>query len=118
MSEHRFVAQQPLGPEDLRGDGPDRPDRADRADRSPRGRDRRRGLRVLPRAGFECEANEAGGDPAAEIHIPKLFRIYLRFGARVCGPPAIDRLFQTIDFLVLFDMEEMGGPWRNLFFGA
>jgi len=75
-------------------------------------------LRVLPRAGFECAANEAGGDPAAEVHIPKLFRIYLRFGARVCGPPAIDRQFKTIDFLVLFDMEEMGEPWRNLFFGA
>ena len=75
-------------------------------------------LRVLPRAGFECEANEGDDGPAAKVHIPKLFRIYLRFGARVCGPPAIDRLFKTIDFLVLFDMEEIGDQWRKLFFGA
>ncbi|MEN3333598.1 MAG: hypothetical protein V7641_2963 [Blastocatellia bacterium] len=75
-------------------------------------------LRVLPRAGFECDTHAASLDTAAQVHIPKLFRTYLRFGARVCGPPAIDRLFKTIDFLVLFDVEEMAEQWRRAFFGA
>jgi putative hemolysin len=76
------------------------------------------GFRVLPNAGFACDAGDSPGDEAVEVNIPKLFRIYLRFGARVCGPPAIDRLFKTIDFLVLFDMEEMSEGWRRTFFGA
>jgi putative hemolysin len=75
-------------------------------------------LRVLPRPGFECDASSLSIDEATEVNIPKLFRIYLRFGARVCGPPAIDRLFKTIDFLVLFDIEEMGEQWRRVFFGV
>lgn len=75
-------------------------------------------LGVLPRAGFECNADDLAAEEAAEVHIPKLFRTYLRFGARVCGPPAIDRLFKTIDFLVLFDIEEIGEHWRRAFFGA
>jgi putative hemolysin len=74
-------------------------------------------LRVLPRPGLECDASSPGIDEATGVNIPKLFRIYLRFGARVCGPPAIDRLFKTIDFLVLFDIEEMGEQWRRVFFG-
>lgn len=75
-------------------------------------------LCVLPRAGLECRRDDLSRDQAAEVHIPKLFRTYLRFGARVCGPPAIDRLFKTIDFLVLFDVEEMAEQWRRAFFGA
>jgi putative hemolysin len=57
-------------------------------------------------------------DDAAQAVIPKLFRTYLRFGARVCGPPAIDRLFKTIDYFVLFDVEEMDSMTRKVFFGA
>jgi putative hemolysin len=75
-------------------------------------------LRVLPRAGFECATDATNLDQTAAVHIPKLFRTYLRFGARVCGPPAIDRLFKTIDFLVLFDVEEMAEQWRRAFFVA
>jgi putative hemolysin len=75
-------------------------------------------LGVQPKAGLECCRDEQSRDQAAEVKIPKLFRTYLRFGARVCGPPAIDRLFKTIDFLVLFDVEEMAEQWRRAFFGA
>jgi putative hemolysin len=35
---------------------------------------------------------------------PKLLRAYLAIGARICGPPAIDREFKTIDFLTLLDL--------------
>jgi putative hemolysin len=75
-------------------------------------------LKVAPRAGFECIAGAML--PGAEIaaNIPKLFRTYLRFGAKVCGPPAIDRMFKTIDFLVIFDVADMDGQSRRAFFGA
>ncbi len=72
--------------------------------------------RVMPNAGFECRADSSATNEAAEVSIPKLFAIYLRFGARVCGPPAIDRLFKTIDFLVLFDIQEMSAQWRKALF--
>ncbi|HKP10994.1 MAG TPA: GNAT family N-acyltransferase [Blastocatellia bacterium] len=73
---------------------------------------------VTPKAGLECRGDDLMAGEAAEVRIPKLFNIYLRFGARVCGPPAIDRLFKTIDFLVLFDAQEMTAQWRKAFFGA
>ena len=42
---------------------------------------------------------------AGEVEIPRLLRAYLAVGARVCGPPAIDREFRTIDFLTLLDLQ-------------
>jgi len=38
---------------------------------------------------------------------PKLLRAYLALGAKICGPPAIDREFKTIDFLTLMDLQAM-----------
>lgn len=35
--------------------------------------------------------------------IPRLLRAYLAVGAKICGPPAIDRQFGTIDFLTFLD---------------
>ena len=75
-------------------------------------------LSVPPRPGLECLRDGPMIGEAEEVKIPKLFRIYLRFGARACGPPAIDRMFKTIDFLVLFDVQEMTEPWRKAFFAA
>ena len=75
-------------------------------------------LRAHPLPGLECYRDDSITGEAAEVNIPKLFRIYLRFGAQVCGPPAIDRLFKTIDFLVLFDIQNMDEQWRRIFFGA
>ena len=39
--------------------------------------------------------------------IPKLLAAYLALGIKLCGPPAIDREFKTIDFLTLFDLEQI-----------
>jgi len=71
---------------------------------------------VRPRPGFECyeEAFERRAD--LRVRVPPLFRIYLRHGAKVCGPPAIDRQFKTIDFLVLFDVEAMDPKMFQTFF--
>jgi putative hemolysin len=38
---------------------------------------------------------------------PRLLRAYLSLGAKVCGPPAIDREFKTIDFLTLLDLQAL-----------
>jgi len=49
------------------------------------------------------------------IDLPALFNMYLRLGARVCGPPMIDREFGTIDFFVVFDVSEMSEKYRRMF---
>lgn len=73
---------------------------------------------ALPRPGFECYP------PGFEVHepfgvkLPKLFRTYLRIGAKVCGPPAIDRAFKTIDFFVIFDVFTLDRQMQRMFFGA
>jgi putative hemolysin len=38
---------------------------------------------------------------------PKLMRAYLSIGAKICGPPAMDREFGTIDFLTLLDLRAL-----------
>lgn len=50
------------------------------------------------------------------FELPKLFRTYLRFGAKVCSREgAIDQNFKTIDFFVIFDMKKMDKRHRELF---
>jgi putative hemolysin len=54
--------------------------------------------------------------PAATVpSVPKLLRAYLSVGARICGPPAIDRQFKTIDFLTLLDLRSMPEDVRRRF---
>jgi len=58
--------------------------------------------RTLP--AFQCSLNELSAEP---VSIPKLLRAYLTLGAKICGPPALDRQFKTIDFLTLLDLDKM-----------
>lgn len=70
---------------------------------------------VTTQPGFECVAqDDARVD--REVRLPKLFQIYMRYGARVCSRPALDRQFKTIDFLVLFDVKAMDEQSRKMFF--
>jgi putative hemolysin len=69
-------------------------------------------LRTLPTEAF---AMPLVGD-AADAGIPKLLRAYLAIGARLCGPPAIDREFKTIDFLTLMDLAGLPDCVRSRFF--
>ncbi len=55
---------------------------------------------------------------SASEKIPKLLRTYLAVGARICGPPAIDREFKTIDFLTLMDLESLHPRVRSRFMKA
>lgn len=49
---------------------------------------------------------------------PKLIRAYLAIGAKICGPPAIDREFGTIDFLTLLDLHALPMIVRAHFLGG
>ena len=73
---------------------------------------------VPPKPEFECYPAGFAAEPFREIKLPKLFRSYLRIGAKVCGAPAIDRQFKTIDFFVLFDLFEMDRQTQRMFFGV
>jgi putative hemolysin len=74
-------------------------------------------LHVTPQPECACDDKKPSED-FSEVKIPKLFYTYLRFGSRVCGPPAIDRQFKTIDFFVIFDVEEMDARTKQIFFGS
>lgn len=70
-------------------------------------------LRTKPVDGRECKSN---GSQAAPPRPPRLFRAYLDISSRICGPPAIDRDFKTIDFLTLVDLKILPDRVRTRFF--
>jgi putative hemolysin len=61
-------------------------------------------LRTVPQPGHSCESN---GVSVQAGRPPRLFRAYLEISGRICGPPAIDREFKTIDFLTLVDLAKL-----------
>jgi putative hemolysin len=72
---------------------------------------------VRPQPEWVCyEPGFDPGPPGEPVKLPKLFRTYMRYGAKVCGAPALDRFFKTIDYLVLLDTAELDGMTRALFF--
>lgn len=60
-----------------------------------------RELRVLPLPKFQCRATAAEVAAVPELPTPRLFASDLRYGATILGPPALDRVFGTLDFLTL-----------------
>jgi putative hemolysin len=67
-----------------------------------------------PVARHECPLDRLAED---EVPIPKLLRAYLAVGAKICGPPALDRQFGTIDFLTLLDLQAMPTAAKERFLG-
>jgi len=61
-------------------------------------------LRTVPQPAFAMPLMSSEN---ASDRIPKLLRAYLAVGAKICGPPAIDQEFKTIDFLTLMDLETL-----------
>lgn len=61
-------------------------------------------LRTIPHPRFTMTPVAPG---TANKTIPRLLSAYLAVGARICGQPAIDRDFKTIDFLTLMDLETL-----------
>ena len=70
-------------------------------------------LRTLPQPGYACQSS---GVPVDSTRPPRLFRAYLEISGRICGPPAIDREFKTIDFLTLVDVAHLPDRVRTRFF--
>lgn len=69
---------------------------------------------VMPRRnGIGLIGDES--DDGGSVELPALFNMYLRIGARVCGPPTIDREFGTIDFFVVLDLNEVSEKYRRMF---
>lgn len=65
---------------------------------------------------FECLGCSDPNIKEASIELPQLFRLYLDQGAKVCSPPALDRSFKTIDFLILLDVQSLSDDSKTLFF--
>jgi putative hemolysin len=70
--------------------------------------------RTQPTAAFECQLDRLAEE---EVKIPKLLRAYLTLGAKICGAPALDRQFKTIDFLTMLDLKSLTPAARDRFLG-
>ncbi len=66
-------------------------------------------LCAVPR---QAPAPSTGGDFA----LSPLLKGYLRLGAEICGPPAFDADFNTIDFPILLDWEKITPRYARHFF--
>jgi len=64
-------------------------------------------LRTAPQPAYRFNLECAAAAGPEEASVPKLLRAYLTVGARICGPPALDRQFGTIDFLTLLDLARL-----------
>ncbi len=71
-------------------------------------------LRTSPLPACACPLDRAT-DPAPKA--PKLLSAYLMVGAKICGAPAIDREFKTIDFLTLLDLKTLPARVADRFLG-
>jgi len=71
--------------------------------------------RTKPLPHYECSLHHLA---AERVNIPKLLRAYMTLGAKICGPPALDPHFKTIDFLTLVDVDSMPMATRLRFFGS
>jgi putative hemolysin len=70
--------------------------------------------RTKPLPAYDCSLNQMAAEP---VSIPKLLRAYLTLGAKICGPPALDRQFKTIDFLTMLDLGTLHPLARQRFLG-
>ena len=67
---------------------------------------------TTPTPPFFCAMDETRADCPPP---PKLLRTYLALGAKICGPPALDREFGTIDFLTLLDLQALSDAAKGHF---
>jgi len=64
-------------------------------------------LRVMPLPGYKCIWYKSSEGLRNEITVPGWIRTSLQFGARVCGPPAFNRQFRTIDLPFFLDGKQL-----------
>jgi putative hemolysin len=68
--------------------------------------------RTLPTPDWQCPLDTLAGEA---VMIPKLLRAYLGLGGKICGPPALDTRFKTIDFLTMVDLDGISAADRSRF---
>jgi putative hemolysin len=61
-------------------------------------------FQTKPTKAYECAMDVMSRQ---RVKIPKLLSAYLSLGAKICGAPAIDREFKTIDFLTFLDLASL-----------
>ncbi len=74
--------------------------------------------RVTPLRPWEGADSPANPGSGPRPTVPPLLRGYLRLGAKVCGPPALDVDFRVADFPVLLDMQCLDSRYLRFFLGA
>jgi putative hemolysin len=74
-------------------------------------------LRATPRRPFAVDDAVALPRAAALAATPPLLRGYLRLGAWVCGPPALDEDFNVADFLILLSLDRVDPRYLRHFLG-
>jgi putative hemolysin len=70
---------------------------------------------LLPRENYICEDSGLGEEDIVDTKLPRLMRLYLDYGAKICSQPAIDREFKTIDYLALFDFQDIPDKLMKVF---
>lgn len=72
-------------------------------------------INLEPRNDYKLEGNEVlPGEPP---EMPPLMKMYLRYGAKIVGKPAIDREFKTINYFVLLDLHKLSTESFRMFLG-
>lgn len=77
-------------------------------------------FRVFPKNGKavahlrDC-ADIKGEEKKIFLKLPALIRSYLKVGAFVCGEPAVDHEFGSVDFFMLLDVKNASGPYLKRF---
>ncbi|NBO64132.1 MAG: GNAT family N-acetyltransferase [Acidobacteria bacterium] len=62
---------------------------------------------------FDDTLDSAEDPRVVQRRLSPILRGYLRTGAMVCGEPALDREFGTADVLVLLEMSQLAGRYRQ-----
>jgi len=77
---------------------------------------------AIPRPGFKLEKppdNEIekilADESTLRKNIPPIFKGYLRLGGHICGYPALDKEFGTIDFFILVDIRKVPERYKHHF---
>lgn len=71
---------------------------------------------VYPNKNVECYPQNFTVLSPKDVEIPLLMKLYLKYGAQVCSLPAIDRDFNTIDYLVILDKKRLSKDIYSMFF--
>ncbi len=72
---------------------------------------------LTAREDYVCEKVSVSEEMLLDLEMPRLMRLYIDYGTRICSEPAIDRDFKTIDYLVLFDVHHIPAKLLKIFKG-